>query len=353
MNLSTFDLLSLYPSIILKNLKGFKGKKTIKYPFPHHFDLNVTPGVLGGYLLINTPEVSMAMNDTCTIFNVFKDNVLTSPVLQLETREFLLNNSVFIILMVLASIDKYQLKDFVSEYFIDYEDTNYRYVVQTFIGEFREIIVSAYEDVGLKDKICMDIIHVYSYLYSIVLYEQTESFKQLTTEIEPIPSYVPEPFRQRLYILSLFPNYSQIAHALQQAESPKMFLLTYRIKNRILTKANVLQMFKFLPDVFNVKSVQCLNEFNERVWCTDISPSPMMRRCLPDYKHGKTPARFTKRVLLLQMIVLVGTDNWAELWRFMGWPLSFEIQKRLWFLKEQEKWLPNAIHITDCILSYN
>ncbi len=151
-------------------------------------------------------------------------------------------------------------------------------------------------------------------------------------------------------MLSLMPNWKQIIHYIQHAESPKLYLLNQHNENKVLSRAQVVEFAKYLPNVISTKAMQPITEFKERIWKTEHFASPLMRRALPDYKHPAIKTQFEAKEILLMIIVFV-LDNWEQLWPLMGWPNSFEIQKRLRFLKENDKWVPNPKHIADIFLS--
>lgn len=173
-----------------------------------------------------------------------------------------------------------------------------------------------------------------------------ERLDRFVTLFEPIPGHIIPEFQQRLCILALHPQRLEVIFDLQERWKVKLHLLSssiLQVKSLIDTEV-FMELTLSLPKRRKVAD-SFIDEFKRAIWETHlIRPDELHHLVIP-----KVHNEFTSFELLKQIVCFL-LPNWKQIWAEMGFPMTFEVQKRLHLLKKKG-WHPTVSDYVKCLLN--
>jgi hypothetical protein len=205
---------------------------------------------------------------------------------------------------------------------VSFEDTiHIKHFLRWFRQNIQETLLSEF-----KHKFILDLADFYVMLVDSASLHGYNQYENLIELLEPFPVYLTKSLRRSLLFLSLHPDTKKMQYRLQNS-MPKLYLLDHPLP-KLLTAAELYEILVRLPKKVNM--VDFIQDFERSIWKAHI--------------HGnmskfniKGGGDLTARDLLAQIICFL-LPNWYQLWVEM-FSYSFEIQRRLWYLKKK-KWSP-------------
>ena len=174
--------------------------------------------------------------------------------------------------------------------------------------------------------------------------------------MEPLPPHLPAHFITKLGLCSFYSDHNELVSELQGLHFPRLGLLTEH-KRICIPTAIFSELMSAAGVSMRINQQQqggggggggaagFLTEFRSAVWETHIRTPPKLLQLPIQPVHME----FTNQEILCQVLCFM-LPNWAQVWNEMGWPFTFEIQRRLRFLKQQS-WRPKCKEFITLILN--
>ncbi len=345
------NIIKFAPPIVQQNWKTFVRSGKIIHTFPDKFNLNTSASVLSAIALVSDEVKSESMELISWLFKAYKVNVDASDKIDDDLKVFMHRHAIFFVLATLMCANGFELKLSIFDYIKSDLSNSNQTVIANFLYAFRCDIELIYSISAQQYKICKDIMLIFTSLGDMVQDDCNENLQDQLHIIRPSPSYLPDIMLNRLLILSYFPDDTRIMYHLQQAVSPRLYLLQTKRANKQLTASEALELYKYFPVNVNEQYMSLIQEFKDKIYRTHLVQSGKLKLCVPDYKHPPVYIEFHDRQILWQIFIFC-TPNWERLWFDLQLPGTYEVQKRLRFCKEIEKWEPNPVALIDIFLSY-
>jgi len=123
------------------------------------------------------------------------------------------------------------------------------------------------------------------------------------------------------------------------------------MSNKNIDVAVAQELFKYFPNSINVKYNHVIDEFENKLYKTHLFQTGKLKTCTAKYRHLAIHVDYSRKQLLWQIFIF-SLPNWETLWFQLGLPASFELQKRLRFCKEIDKWVPDAKSLTGIFMDH-
>lgn len=214
-----------------------------------------------------------------------------------------------------------------------------------FFQKVRGMLLESLSDPELASLFLRDVLEFYRTVLLMLVHGnriQMASIRDIS--LGKVPAFLQETLKTRLFLLSFFPNAREIAVELNRMHSPALFLFR---SEPLVSGVNIDVFAEMLPLVLPKGSLHpagtvSLEDFRKRLY----EPEKVGTGKFPYLDPGEigTSAlgrKFTEKDILTQFIIFL-MPNWQELWVRSGFLRTIEMQKRLRFLKEVDKFQPSA-----------
>jgi hypothetical protein len=189
-----------------------------------------------------------------------------------------------------------------------------------------------------KEKFLTDLMDFYWYILDACISTSLEKYKTTYLHHRPAtPPYISPKLKKRLAIIQIHPSEIEVVNELQKSCFPMPFLyMPLKSKKKYLwdTNAFLALIEHDLPEIKPaiLRSTDFIVQFKEKLWAG--------HQFLPSHlgPFQKIKTNFTDRQILEQVLCYL-LPNWQQVWCELGLPASFEVQRRLRFMKK-EGWKP-------------
>lgn len=301
------------------------------------------------------------------LVSLYLQNLHQQDGITLYAYTILLNYKTVILLLVILCPDlQHLIKNIMSLVALDSEvqpsdmeafKINTLWIVQ-YAKAIREEIIAS---INNPETAPLALAKLQSFLLSVreaTIQQQSLQIQRAEAALGNIKSGMNYIYLARMYLVSYFPNATEILQLLQHGPHPylpKQILVTnYRkTEEKFISWAEWSEYIHYLPADFQDTTVGPLINLKRLLYEVHILPSPMVKKLLPStYSHSKIslhvpPGLNEKQVLLHQLICLTLANNWEMLWRKMGWNRQGEMIKRLDFYKKYE--LKDPINVVSAL----
>jgi hypothetical protein len=293
-----------------------------------------------------------------TLIDVYVNCITTSDKLPLHVKEVLKQNNIFLLLLILFSpVDtSFHLIEYLKERFppCNNNSNNYDYpYIEQFTLQLQKYLYHIVQQDDLTRRgLGKDILILYKTLYNENNNYINNKVKGLMKQIKPIPFYISKRDRYFILLLTYLNNGSTYFNYLFTTTFPRVrlignMLFTDKSKQKKIPYViwkEILCYFQGETRLYKklqMREMTFLKEFEEYIWLTHLfTPDSIIKKVQFDKNEiisVKKPIKETKYDVFLQAICLQ-FDNWKEIWLKMNWNSSWEVQKRLYFLKNEQEW---------------
>jgi hypothetical protein len=199
-----------------------------------------------------------------------------------------------------------------------------------------------------KAEVIKDVLSVFDAIFALLITQFHDNVNEMFSKTLPVTASLTDTMKKRLHLLSMFPNDTAIVHYLQTSTVPKNYTIRKLNKDKTLKPLMFREFKLFFPKKLNGFHDSSLYKFHDYLWRTHMFKSPMMKKKLEHLPMVNLNRTFTD-CQILQMIFVFCLANWEEVWRH-NFPCSVEVVKRLYFLKYQDKWLPDPEELVKYML---
>jgi hypothetical protein len=255
--------------------------------------------------------------------------------------------------------------------------------IMRFFLEIREAIINSLknnedETRGIFFK---ELIIFYMQCVSILLYIQREQIENLQNIVskkkkntntntnknknEGFPSYLTPKTKDRILLACLMTdNIVQLNKIIKEKTRLNIVRGEISKEKRALVNVNTISLLlrSALPsfDTLPMKERILIEQFKGYIWESQLLPMPKMssqQRAFQSsaqhfFVYNEYVSKLTMQDILMQVCVF-HLFNWFTIWRDLKlWPLTFEIRRRLLFLKQEEKWRLTTDNICNIFLIY-
>ena len=263
-----------------------------------------------------------------SIFHHFDQEIIGKPHFLPYIKILLIDNAIPLLFLLFLT-DYRNYDKLVLFHQFDLENT---FIIEQFLQQYQSMLLLAFSK--RHDKFFNHVIQFYQILLELAMTESEIRIESFLLNNYIFPCHLADFYQYKIATIGLHPDTLQVTYELQKMSFPKLYLLN---KNpNMLIHPNEFEDLIERSLKKQINHFQFLSDFNRMLWKMDTHPDNM----LDEPKISKVAVKaFTTRQLLKQIICLL-LPNWFEVWTWLDYPRSREIQRRLYFIKYQRKWMP-------------
>lgn len=347
MYLLPHEFLKFVPIYFETNLLAYLTKNIVTTPFPTNYISNclVSPKIF--CLQCNQPPLVYILGNTALI-KKFEDEIKDNISLEANVKQLLLSNVVFFMCIILQCNDDISIDGIIANVIPVIYLKN---MISVYIQRMKSLYNDIFNNVKSTEKFLMDIFEFYKIIYKIGIDSNNSKINLSVHDV--MPCHLPITLKNRLYLTSFLPQKINLKYHINKLTAIDnccgRFITNFPATVNIETFLNCVKSLtlKEIPHGLRVKSI---SYFEKIVWKGHLFKPQKLQKEHENYFKSEFIYDFKDNELLAQILCYV-LPNWEEIWFYMDWPKPLEICKRLNYLKEGEKWVPDYIAISSVLLT--
>jgi hypothetical protein len=346
MYLLSVEFLKFVPAYFQINLLAYITKNTISTPFP----INYTPNLLLPSkifcLQCNQPPLVYTLYNT-SLVKKFEDEVKENNTLDVSVKSIILSNIVFYISIILQCNDDKSIENIISSVV---PITFTKNMISVYIQRMKMLYNDIFNNIKSTEKFLQDVFEFYKAIYTVVL--DFKSSRINISVFEIMPCHLPTILKNRLLLVSLLPQKIQLKYHINKLTAIDnccgRFINNFNTPINIETFLHCIKSIT-IKEINHSLRVKSISHFEKIIWKGHLFKPPKLLQDQEYFFKSEFDYKFTDDQILAQILCFV-LPNWEEIWFYMDWPKPLEICKRLNYLKEVEKWIPDYISISSVLL---
>ncbi len=325
-------------------------------------------------LLFNSLElfIEFVENTTkpCVLVKMFVDSILEQTNWIEVVRRYIRLNTLLYLYLILLAPDIDILKEYVNSTFpsIDVLRDYFRQIDPYFDAKILPIVTTQFviaikQDLSNKaysNMILNAQIQFYVPIFRYLLNSQATNLLYEFSLLGKIPTYLSNTMKKRIHLLSHVNFSSLLFKRMFQMDYPRIMMIE---KERLKKEDGISfeichHLFKFLPsltkDEFDsINEHRQFKEFTNVIYFLESNNGTDKNILKEEICPIEYPDGYLSYDFILKQFIVFHMPNWKELWCRFRFPISNEIIKRLYFLKQSTKHQINLISIIKLFFGYN